>query len=218
MRKVAHQFRKQCGEPYEDLEQIGYLGLIRAIERFDPHQGSAFSSFAITYIRGEMLHYLRDRATMMKIPRRWQDLDQKGKKLRKELTVTLGRLPKDQEIAGALGVSSQEWSECQFAIQNRLLMSLDGKVHGSDSSLTFGDILSDPHSDTQQKLQEDRLQLEEAMSQLEEKTKAAIKFVFLRELSRKEAARRIGISPVTVTRYLRKGIKQLAVLMQPQIA
>ena len=92
VRKVAHQFRQQCGEPYEDLEQIGYLGLIRAIERFDPHQGSAFSSFAITYIRGEMLHYLRDQATMVKIPRRWQDLDQKGKKLRKELTVTLGTL------------------------------------------------------------------------------------------------------------------------------
>lgn len=194
MRKVAHQFRQQCGEPYD------YLGLIRAIERFDPSLGSAFSSFAITYIRGEMLHYLRDRATMMKIPPRWQDLDQKGKKLRKELTITLGRLPKDQKIAGALGISSQEWSECQLAIQNRLLMSLDGKVHGADSSQTFGDILPDPHSGTQQKLQklqEDRLELEEAMSQLEEKTKAVIEFVFLRELSRKEAARRIGISPVT---------------------
>ena len=74
VRKVAHQICRKCAEPYEDLEQIGYLGLIRAIERFDPLQGAAFSSFAIPYIRGEMLHYLRDKGSMMRIPRRWQEL------------------------------------------------------------------------------------------------------------------------------------------------
>ena len=55
VRKMAHKFSHQCNEPYEDLEQIGYFGLIRAIERFDPSQGYAFSSFAVPYIRGEML-------------------------------------------------------------------------------------------------------------------------------------------------------------------
>jgi RNA polymerase sigma-B factor len=93
VRKVAHQVSKTCNEPFEDLEQIGYLALIRAVERFNPNQGTAFSSFAIPYIRGEMLHYLRDRSSMMRIPRRWQDLYSKGKKLRKELTENLGRSP-----------------------------------------------------------------------------------------------------------------------------
>ena len=74
VRKMAHKFSYQCNEPYEDLEQVGYLGLIRAIERFDPSQGYAFSSFAVPYIRGEMLHFLRDRCTLLKIPRRWQEL------------------------------------------------------------------------------------------------------------------------------------------------
>lgn len=74
VRKMAHKFSHQCSEPYEDLVQIGYLGLIRAIERFDPNQGYAFSSFAVPYIRGEMLHFLRDRSTLVKIPRRWQEL------------------------------------------------------------------------------------------------------------------------------------------------
>ena len=68
VRKIAHRVSHQCAEPYEDLEQIGYLGLIRAIERFNPHQGCAFSSFAVPYIRGEMLHFLRDRAGTVKIP------------------------------------------------------------------------------------------------------------------------------------------------------
>ncbi|MEO1623321.1 MAG: sigma-70 family RNA polymerase sigma factor, partial [Cyanobacteria bacterium J06632_3] len=85
VRKIAHRVSHQCAEPYEDLEQIGYIGLIRSIERFDPGQGCAFSSFAVPYIRGEMLHFLRDRGTTVKIPRRWQDLQKEGQKRQAEL-------------------------------------------------------------------------------------------------------------------------------------
>jgi RNA polymerase sigma-B factor len=219
VRKVAHQVSKKCAEPYEDLEQIGYLGLIRAIERFNPHQGAAFSSFAMPYIRGEMLHYLRDRGSMMKIPRRWQDLYSKGKKLRKELSNNLGRLPQDLEIARSLGVSIQEWSECQLAFQNRVPISLDGTINQSNESLmTFGDTIPDPRHQEMQKTVEDRLQLQSAMNQLEDKTKAAIECVFIHDLPRKEAAKRIGISPMTVTRHLNKGIEQLVSLLEPQAA
>ena len=219
VRKVAHQVSRKCAEPYEDLEQIGYLGLIRAIERFDMHQGSAFSSFAIPYIRGEMLHYLRDRGSMMRIPRRWQELYARGKKLRKDLIEQLGRLPKDNEIAVALGIPVQEWSECQLALQNRLPISLDALVNNStDSSVTFGDTIADPRCQQQRKLAEDRLQLQRAMNQLEAKTKAAIECVFLKDLPRKEAAQKIGISPMTVTRHLHKGIEQLEAILEPQVA
>ncbi len=219
VRKVSHQVSRKCAEPYEDLEQIGYLGLIRAIERFDPHQGSAFSSFAIPYIRGEMLHYLRDKGSMMRIPRRWQELYARGKKLRRDLIDNLGRLPKDIEISKALGVSVQEWSECQLALQNRLPISLDAVVNNSaDCSVTFGDTIADPHYQQLRKLEEDRLQLQKAMNQLEEKTKAAIECVFLWDLPRKEAAKQIGISPMTVTRHLHKGIEQLGAILEPQAA
>ena len=219
VRKVAYQVSRQCAEPYEDLEQIGYLGLIRAIERFNPYQGFACSSFAIPYIRGEMLHYLRDKGTVMKIPRRWQELYAKGKKLHKKLTVTLGRQPQDVEIAELLGISLQEWSECELAVQNRLPVSLDVMVSPMiDCSVTFADTLPDPSYQSRQKLEEDRLQLQEALSQLEEKTRAAIECVFLRDMPRKEAAQKIGISPMTVTRHLKKGIKQLGTLLPPQVA
>lgn len=219
VRKVAHQVSRKCAEPYEDLEQIGYLGLIRAIERFDLHQGSAFSSFAIPYIRGEMLHYLRDKGSMMRIPRRWQELYARGKKLRKDLIEKLGRLPQDNEIARALDVSVQEWSECQLALQNRLPISLDAVVNNSvDSSVTFGDTIADPRCQQQRKVEEDRIQLQRAMSQLEDKTKAAIECVFLWDLPRKEAAQHIGISPMTVTRHLHKGIEQLETILEPQVA
>lgn len=219
VRKVAHQICGKCAEPYEDLEQIGYLGLIRAIERFDPHQGSAFSSFAIPYIRGEMLHYLRDKGSMMRIPRRWQELYTRGKKLRKDLIEQLGRLPNDRELAEGLGVPLNEWSECQLALQNRLPISLDATVSNAmDSSITFGDTIADPRYYQQRRLEDDKLQLQRAMSQLEDKTKAAIECVFLWDLPRKEAAKHIGISPMTVTRHLHKGIEQLGVMLEPKAA
>ena len=219
VRKVAHQICRKCAEPYEDLEQIGYLGLIRAIERFNPQKGSAFSSFAIPYIRGEMLHYLRDKGSMMRIPRRWQELYNRGKKLRKDLIEKLGRLPQDTELAASLGIPLEEWSECQLALQNRLPISLDAVVNNSlDSSITFGDTIADPNCLKQRKLEDDKMQLQKAMNELEDKTKAAIECVFLWDLPRKEAARHIGISPMTVTRHLHKGIEQLGTMLETQAA
>ncbi len=218
VRKMAHQFTHQCNEPYEDLEQIGYLGLIRAIERFNPTQGYAFSSFAIPYIRGEILHFLRDRTGIVKIPRRWQELHHQGQRVRKELTLSLGRCPTDIEIARKLEVSVQEWLNSKLAAQNRITLSLDSTVaQHVDSTITLADVLPDPRSTTLQQQEEDRQQLQGAMNQLEEKTRTAVEYVFLKELSRKEAATRIGISPMTVTRYLQKGKKQLISVLQPQV-
>ena len=219
VRKVAHRVSKQCAEPYEDLEQIGYIGLIRAIERFDPDQGCAFSSFAVPYIRGEMLHFLRDKSSTVRIPRRWQELCAKAKRLRKELAQTLGRLPKDNEIARELGVSTSEWRECKLALQNRLLISLDATIgHAANCPVTLGETLLDPEYQSKQNSQEDKLHLQGALSQLEEKTQAAIELVFLRDLPRKEAAKRIGVSPMTITRHIQKGINRLEELLEPQAA
>lgn len=219
VRKVAHQVNKNCNEPYEDLEQIGSLGLLRAIERFDPHQGCAFSSFAIPYIRGEILHYLRDRSGVVKIPRRWQELANRAKKVRKNLIMELGRLPQDEEMAESLAVSLQEWRECKLATQNRRLLSLDATIGKStDSSLTLGETLPDGHYETLQSWQEESYELQSAIKQLEKTTQAAIQYVFLQDLPRKEAAKEIGVSPMTVTRHIQRGIDQLTTILEPQVA
>ncbi|WP_369791671.1 RNA polymerase sigma factor SigF [Synechococcus sp. PCC 7335] len=217
VRKIAHRVSHQCAEPYEDLEQIGYIGLIRSIERFDPGQGCAFSSFAVPYIRGEMLHFLRDRGTTVKIPRRWQDLQKEGQKRQSELIRRYGRQPSDIEMAEALTVSVQEWRQVKLANKNRMPLSLDATVcHQIDSSITLGDTLPDVHYQLTQILEEDRQQIQRAMSQLEEKTRSAIEFVFFKGLSRKEVAERIGVSPMTVTRRIQRGVEQMIAYLQPQ--
>lgn len=218
VRKVAHQISRQSAEPYEDLAQVGYIGLILAIERFDGRKGYAFSSFAVPYIRGEILNFLRDRGTTIKIPRRWQELYRKGKKMRRSLAVTLGCQPSESEVARSLGVSLQEWRECKGAVQNRRLLSLDASVNKEmDNSLTLEETLADPRDRTQQSWQEDRLQLQGAMSQLDRKTQAALEFVFLRDLSRKDTAKHLGVSTITVSRHLQKGINQLVSQLQPAV-
>lgn len=217
VRKVAHQVSKRCAEPYEDLEQMGYLGLVRAIERFNPYQNRAFSSFAVPYIRGEMLHYLRDKGSLVRIPRRWQELQRQGQRVSKELAVTLGRFPKDAEIAQALNVSLQEWQESKLATQNRAPLSLDSTVNQMvDCTITLGETLADARNEALRHREEDRQQLQGAMRQLEAKTQTIIEYVIMQELPRKEVAKQIGVSPMTVTRHLRRGVKQLGSLMQPQ--
>lgn len=218
VRKIAHRVSHQCAEPYEDLEQIGYLGLIRAIERFDPAQGCAFSSFAVPYIRGEMLHFLRDRSGTVKIPRRWQQLNKEGQKVREAMTEELGRMPTDEEIAQRLNVTVEEWRESKLATKNRLPLSLDATVcQQIDSPMTLGDTLPDVRYQTLQHLEEDRQQLQRVLNQLEEKTRQAIEYVFISDLSRKEVAERIGVSPMTVTRRIHRGIRQMVTLLQPQV-
>jgi RNA polymerase sigma-B factor len=111
VRKVAHQVSRHCAEPYEDLVQVGSMGLIRAVERFDIGRGHSFSSFAVPYIRGEMQHYLRDRSSSVRIPRRFQELARKGRRVSQELGEDLGRLPKECEVADALEISVEEWHD-----------------------------------------------------------------------------------------------------------
>jgi RNA polymerase sigma-B factor len=216
VRKIAHRVSHQCAEPYEDLEQIGYLGLIRAIERFNPSQGCAFSSFAVPYIRGEMLHFLRDRGSALKVPRRWQDLQKEGQRARTDLAEELGRQPMDQEIAERLNITVHEWREIKMAVKNRMLLSLDATVQQVDSSITLGETLPDVHYQMLQRLDEDRQQLQRALSQLEDKTRIAIEFVFFNDMSRKEVAERIGVSPMTVTRRIQRGMEQMVSFLQMQ--
>ncbi len=217
VRKIAFQVSNQCSEPYEDLEQIGYLGLIRAIERYDPAQGCAFSSFAVPYIRGEMLHFLRDRSGTVRVPRRLQDLQSKGQKVKADLTRVSNKHPTDQDIATALNVPLDEWRQAQIAAQNRLPLSLDATVgYYSESSITLGETLIDPNYQSLQHMEEDRQQLQGALNQLEEKTRSIIECVFFKGLSRKEVAEHIGVSPITVTRRIQAGIEQLMTLLNPQ--
>jgi RNA polymerase sigma-B factor len=223
VRKIAHRFKHQCRAEFEDLEQVGYIGLIRAIERFNPKYGCAFSSFAVPYIRGEILHFLRDRGNMLKVPRRWQELQRKGQELRETIVKETGHHPSNAEIARALGVSLQEWLDACLAMQNRSPLSLDSTItHSLDASLKLGDALADPVQQMQQSWQEDCQQLQStldtALDTLEPQQRMAIEFVYRKGCTRQAASEQMGVSPMTVSRRIKAGLQQLLTILQPQLS
>lgn len=210
VRKEAHHWVNQCTESYEDLLQVGSIGLIRAIERFDTTKGSAFSSFAIPYIRGEIQHYLRDRGCSVRIPRRWLALRQQSVELTQNLRVKLNRQPTDGEIAIALEISLAEWQEIKLAHQNREPLSLDTPVGDPDEGTTsLGELVPDPKYRSFQLAQEDQIRLQQALSHLEKRTRDVLEFVFLHDLTQKEVAERLDVSVVTVSRRVKKGLESL---------
>ncbi|MEL6489914.1 MAG: RNA polymerase sigma factor SigF [Cyanobacteria bacterium J06634_6] len=216
VRREAHRWLHNSGETFDDLMQVGSLGLIRAIERFDIQKGFAFSSFAIPYIRGEIQHYLRDKGTVVRIPRRWQTLQSQSAKAIRHLQESLNRRPSDQEVAAELDITVEEWQQVRIASSNRNLLSLDAPVQESDSSSSsLGDLLPDARYRSFQLAQEDKMRLQQALSQLEKRTREVVEFVFLQDLTQKETAERLGISSVTVSRRVKKGLKHLQVIMQP---
>ncbi len=207
--KIAHQVGHTCSEPYEDLVQVGAIGLIRAIERFDSTRGHSFSSFAIPYIRGEMQHYLRDRGSTVRVPRRWLELDRKGRQVSQTLSQAQGRTPSDTDVAQALEISTEEWQQVRLARSNRMPLSLDAPVGSSEESASLAEILPDQPYQSFCLVEEDRQRIQQALSQLEVTTRDIIESVFFQDLTQTETANRMGISPMTVSRRIKKGMRQM---------
>jgi RNA polymerase sigma-B factor len=214
VRKEVCHWINQCQENYDDLLQIGCLGLIRAIERFDPAKGFAFSSFALPYIRGEIQHYLRDKGYSIRIPRRCLELKTQSNRVVRDLRNKLNRQPTDREIAKELGVSFEEWQDVKLAHQNREPISLDTTTSNDDDKTSLADCLPDNQYRSFQLVQEDKIRLNNALEQLEDGTRKVLEFVFLQDLTQKETADRLGISVITVSRRVKKGIAKMRGLIQ----
>ncbi len=214
VRKEAYYWTNQCTESYDDLLQVGCLGLIRAIEKFELSKGMAFSSFAIPYIRGEIQHYLRDKGVMVRIPRRWLALQQQAVGVTRQLQQKHNRQPTDIEVAIALDITIAEWQEVKLAWVNRSPLSLDTPTQdGEEESALLGDMVPDAQYNSFQLAQEDQIRLQEALVQLEQKTHEILKFVFLYDLTQKEVAEQLGISVITVSRRVKQGLASLKKLM-----
>jgi RNA polymerase sigma-B factor len=214
VRKEAQYWMNQCSESYEDLVQVGCLGLIRAIEKFELSKGNAFSSYAIPYIRGEIQHYLRDKGVTMRIPRRWLALQQQAVGISRSLRERYNRQPTDAEIAAALEIPQSEWQEVKLAWVNRSPLSLDVPIQdGEDGATCLGELVPDPHYRSFQLAQEDQIRLQQALVQLENRTREVLECVFLHDLTQKQVAEQLGISVVTVSRRVKKGLDLLKTMM-----
>jgi RNA polymerase sigma-B factor len=213
VRKEAHFWVNQCQETYDDLLQVGSIGLINAIDKFEIEKGCAFSTFAIPYIRGEIQHYLRDKSSVLRMPRRWFAIVQQAGTITKDLQAKYQRQPTEAEVALALEIPIEQWQEIQLAYQNRQPVSLDCPVGGDEEARSLVDILPDRHYQSFQLSQEDRIRVQQSLVALEQHTRQILEFVFLHDLTQKQVAERMDISVITVSRHVKKGLNRLKVLL-----
>jgi RNA polymerase sigma-B factor len=150
----------------------------------------------------------------VRIPRRYLALQQQAIGVSRALREKYNRQPTDSELAAALEISPSEWQEIKLAWINRAPLSLDVPVQDSEEGATsLGELVPDPHYRSFQLAQEDQLRLQQALFQLEKCTREVLECVFLQDLTQKQVAEHLGISVVTVSRRVKKGLDSLKHLM-----
>jgi RNA polymerase sigma-B factor len=210
VKKLASQIQAKCHENYDDLVQIGCLGLIKAVERFDLKKRVPFYAFALPFIRGEILHYLRDKSFLVKIPRKEQELYASIPKAIDRLLKKLGRLPSQPELAIELNINLFQLKQCITAYENRFALSLENPINNYTNSATcFKEILADSLIDSSNELQQEKLNLQLAMDKLDNFSQAVIKYYYLKDMTQKEAAKILGVCVRTLKLRQVEAIEQL---------
>ena len=215
VRYLARKFANR-GEPVEDLIQVGMIGLINAIDRFDTSRGIRFATYATPTIIGEIRRHFRDRGWAVKVPRRLQELNLAANKAIDALTQELNRAPKIAEIAARLEVSEQEALEAIELGDLYELPSLDTDL-GEDSDGSRG-VLADYVGKMDQEMErfERRARLAEALRSLPPRERRILELRFFENLSQTEVAHRMKISQMHVSRLQHRALARLRELVRNQ--
>lgn len=211
---LARKFSNR-GEPLEDLLQVGYIGLIKAIDRYDLDRGVEFSTYATPTIVGELKRYFRDKGWAIRIPRRLQMRDLELNQAIDFLTQELHRSPTLQEVADYLQVGLEEVVEILESSYAANYLSLDSVYTNSqeDHGFCLMDYLGDEDEDFT--LAEDRDTLAKLLSTLTNREQQVIYMRFFRGMTQIEIARRLDISQMHVSRLLRKILDKLRGEVEP---
>ncbi len=205
VRAMARRYAGR-GEQYEDLVQIGTIGLIKAIDRFDAERGVELQSYAIPMIVGEIKRHFRDRSWAVHVPRRLKELNLQLVSLMDGLSSTLGRSPTIAELATAAGVETEEVVEALEAGQAYTALSLSVPI-GDDPDTELGDTLAD--SEAVFDVADDRDLIARGLGSLDERSRRIVELRFFSGLSQSEIAREIGVSQMHVSRLLRHALEMV---------
>jgi RNA polymerase sigma-B factor len=207
-RQLARRYQRH-NEPLDDLMQVASMGLVKAIDRFDPSRGTAFSTYAVPTILGELKRYFRDSGWAVHVPRGMQERVMKLDQASQELHRKLGRSPSASELAGELRLTSEEVLEAMEASSAYDAISLE-EQRGSERDSqepTYADSLG---------MEEERYELVEygatiapTMKALSERERLILHLRFVEDLTQSEIADRIGVSQMHVSRLIRRALARL---------
>src|SRR6478609_9403796 len=203
----ARRFRNR-GEPFEDLVQVGTIGLIKAVDRFDTDRGVEFSTYATPTIIGEIKRYFRDKGWAIRVPRRLQELRMQIGTATGELTQSLGRSPTARELAEAIGCTVEEIVEGIESSNAYSTLSLDASDDGEDGgAATMLDALG--MEDVGLEHVEIRESIKPLLDKLAPREKKILLLRFFKNMTQSQIAEEIGVSQMHVSRLLNRTLEQL---------
>jgi RNA polymerase sigma-B factor len=211
-RALAFRYRDR-GEPLDDLVQVASVGLVMAIQRWEPERGLAFSSFAVPTILGQLRRHFRDHAWTIRPPRRTQELFLLVTTARRELSAELGRAPSVDQLAAYLDRSYEDVLDAVEAISARTPASLH-EPRVADASET-APAYEPAQTDSGYARVEDRVFLDELLRGVSRRSREILRLRFDEDLAQREIAQRTGSSQVHVSRMLRDALQTLQKLAEP---
>jgi RNA polymerase sigma-B factor len=197
-----------ASESFDDLLQVASLGLVNAVDRFDPSRGTPFTAFASPTILGELKRHFRDRVWTVRVPRGLHDRMAEVEKAISELTVELQRSPSVGEIAAHMELEPGDVLEVLEANHNRRPLSLDRPMGNEESEeAPAAEWVGD--EDAGYELVEDKLALEGALPHLDERERLVLRLRFTEDMTQSQIAERIGHSQMHVSRILRRTLERI---------
>ncbi|MEV5350865.1 RNA polymerase sigma factor SigF [Streptomyces achromogenes] len=204
--RIAGRFRDR-GESVEDLRQVAALGLVKAIDRFDPSRG-AFESYAVPTITGEVKRHFRDRMWALRVPRRVQELRNRVRVARRELTQNPGSPePTVADIAAHTGLTEEEVAAGMEALESFSTLSLDAELSAGDDGYSLADTLGE--TDTSYDIVVDREAAKEGLRRLPERERAILYMRFFEDMTQSRIADRLGISQMHVSRLISRSCARI---------
>jgi RNA polymerase sigma-B factor len=208
VRFAAGRFRSRGPEEMEDIVQVGMIGLIKAIDRFELSREAEFTSFAIPYIVGEIKRFFRDTTWAVHVPRRLQEARVQLARATEELRSRLGRTPTVKELSELMSLPEDEVREARLAANGYNSASLDATINGSeDGEAALQDFIGT--QDTHPELVEDFHALAPLIAELDERDRQIIHMRFVEELTQAQIGERLGVSQMHVSRLLSRTLARL---------
>jgi RNA polymerase sigma-B factor len=202
----ARRFRNR-GEPFEDLVQVGTIGLLKSIDRFDVDRGVEFSTYATPTIIGEVKRYFRDKGWAIRVPRRLQELRMQIGSASAELTQKLGRSPTPRELAEEIGCSVEDILEGIESSNAYSTLSLDATDNDEDGAATMLDAIG--VDDENLEHVEVRESIKPLLDRLDAREKRILLLRFFKNMTQSQIAEEIGVSQMHVSRLLSRTLDQL---------
>jgi RNA polymerase sigma-B factor len=211
-RQLARRYQR-AEEPLDDLIQVASLGLVKAIDRFDPAREIAFSSFAVPTILGEIKRHFRDRTWSVRVPRDLQELTLKVDRAVTSLSHDLHRAPSVGEIAEQTGSTEEDVLEALEASGAYRATSLSApRGSEEDTTVTLGDTLG--HDDAGFELAEHRATLDRLLSTISPREREVLRLRFEEDLTQAEIGEQVGVSQMQVSRLIRQAVSRLRAAAQ----